>query len=225
MDQWYNCSKCGRLIQWGQPLCASCGTPLTWPEPASPVTAMKPTTPDLGNREMNPSQTFLVIMIVFLIAAGIVGVILSLRSNPETIPAHTETSLTVTSEERSYALKMSANTKNIGAALTSISEMAQSPQIGNASWEAAVGAKIDLLQSNIKEGKAIMPPSSLASVHAEYIQMLNHLDRVCSLLDRGLRTYSADLIEQAGEEMTLAGPHGQEALRLINEFNSARGIY
>ncbi|MCK9569844.1 hypothetical protein M0R72_12950 [Candidatus Pacearchaeota archaeon] len=177
------------------------------------------------NDKAKPNSTVIIITVILGLAL-VVGGLFSVCTNKSKTNSSQQTSSypAITTEERSYATKMSANAKGVSSALNNLIGSAQSPAIGNATWEATINSQISILQAYIQEGRAITPPASLSNAHSEYIQFINHIDNACQYLKTGLKTYDSDLINQATAEINLAAPHGQEAKRLIEEFNLSRGI-
>lgn len=129
-----------------------------------------------------------------------------------------------TPEEVAYSDDMGAIVTRVTESLTRYTNLLNSPQLGDLSWEALLEDEVDIWITSYNEALAMTPPESMAEIHSTYLLGLSYL--VDSGNEAMAATRSLDVagLERANALMKEATRQTNIALDLLNEFHRERGV-
>lgn len=104
------------------------------------------------------------------------------------------------------------------------SALASNPRIGSDDWTIEVATELAIWRVSYERAQEIVPPASIASVHAETLSSLNLLNDASFLIAEGLDTFDAAKLEQAAALIQEATDKIGTANDLLTEFRDERGL-
>jgi len=232
--QWYNCQKCGHLIQYGDSQCKECGAQIQWQpaQPAQQFTPQQQQTPTyVQEPEKKKSKTALIAVgILALLFIGTCSICLNSGSKSSSTtssqtPITHESSSSSTStqapiEVQTYLSELLPINSDIGDELTNISTYSKNPQLTNTTWMNNYKSELYLLRGNINKIKAISAPPEMSDINSKYISGLDHIYTATDLILSGLNTLNANDINQATTEMGLGSTDITTAATMMQQYKA-----
>lgn len=124
----------------------------------------------------------------------------------------------LTADEQAYFDEMTPIFQDLTESLPRAADLMSNPQIFSDDWKIALAVELVTWQSAYQQALAIVPPASLATVHAEIIESLRLLDEAADDITAGVDELDVDKIDLATAKIQLATEHINEATRLLNDF-------
>jgi len=128
----------------------------------------------------------------------------------------------LTANEQNYVATLADHTSRFVEEWNKLTDLLEEPQIENDEWRMDVDTQLAILRPLYDEAFEIEPPSSMAHIHDKYAQAMYHFDMSTDLIDEGIDTLNADLLNEAISDMELGIENMEETTRLMDDFIAAR---
>jgi len=224
------CPNCGKEVSEGITFCPECGQRIkegfTPEERQKYIEKLK-----TSIEEEKPAKKTKIARkkLAGIIVACIIGVFIAIGiatsggETPAPVTSPEVPAIPLTASEQTYTTAMVEHSGKLATALSELSDLISDPQIGNDEWTVDLTVQLVTIQTLYDEAMEMEPPNSMADIHYDYMQAMQHLDTAAGLLREGLDTLDVSLIDQAIAEIEIGHQFTVEAIGSLEEFTATKG--